>query len=48
MAGVTYTSTRAPIYRTFALRDNLGDVTAKGESVSNLADLVRGIMTPQN
>ena len=40
LAAVTATSTRAPIYRAFARNDNIGDVTAKGESVSNLADLV--------
>lgn len=40
LAAVTASATRAPIYRTFAKRNNLGDVTAKGESVANLADVV--------
>ncbi|KAL4451307.1 hypothetical protein ABPG77_009379 [Micractinium sp. CCAP 211/92] len=40
LAAVAIVSTRAPIYRTFALRNNLADVTAKGESVANLADVV--------
>ncbi len=30
LAAVAIVSTRAPIYRTFALRNNLADVTAKG------------------
>lgn len=37
-------STRAPIYRTFALSNNLADVTAKGESVANLADIIGTVM----
>ncbi|KAL6769734.1 hypothetical protein ACKKBG_A40660 [Auxenochlorella protothecoides x Auxenochlorella symbiontica] len=40
LAAVTASSTRAPIYRTFARVNNLADVTAKGESVANLADVV--------
>ncbi|MEW5299951.1 MAG: hypothetical protein WDW36_002919 [Sanguina aurantia] len=47
LAAVAASSTRAPIYRTFALQNNLADVTAKGESVANLADIlgtVAGIM----
>ncbi len=40
MAAVTSTSTRAPIYKAFACRENIGDVTAKGECISNIADLV--------
>lgn len=30
LAAVAASSTRAPIYRTFALQNNLADVTAKG------------------
>lgn len=47
LAAVAASSTRAPIYRTFALQNNLADVTAKGESVANLADIggtVAGIL----
>jgi hypothetical protein len=47
LAAVAASSTRAPIYRTFALQNNLADITAKGESVANLADIlgtVAGIM----
>lgn len=40
LAAVAASSTRAPIYRTFARQNNLADVTAKGESVANLADIV--------
>lgn len=40
VAAVTSTSTRAPIYKAFARRENIGDVTAKGECISNIADLV--------
>lgn len=40
LAAVAASSTRAPIYRTFAKQNNLADVTAKGESVANLADVV--------
>jgi hypothetical protein len=40
LAAVAASSTRAPIYRTFALSNNLADVTAKGESVANLADVL--------
>ncbi|KAK9809874.1 hypothetical protein WJX72_000793 [[Myrmecia] bisecta] len=39
LAAVAASSTRAPIYRTFALHNNLADVSAKGESVANLADI---------
>jgi hypothetical protein len=42
VAAVTSTSTRAPIYKAFARRENIGDVTAKGECISNIADLVSG------
>eukprot|EP00232_Nephroselmis_pyriformis_P029527 CAMPEP_0182853302 /NCGR_PEP_ID=MMETSP0034_2-20130328/623_1 /TAXON_ID=156128 /ORGANISM="Nephroselmis pyriformis, Strain CCMP717" /LENGTH=447 /DNA_ID=CAMNT_0024984063 /DNA_START=121 /DNA_END=1462 /DNA_ORIENTATION=+ len=40
VAAASASSTRAPIYRQFALNNNLGDVTAKGESVGNLADML--------
>ena len=40
LAAVAASSTRAPIYRTFALRNNMADVTAKGESVANLSDVL--------
>ncbi|KAJ9174852.1 hypothetical protein P3X46_013453 [Hevea brasiliensis] len=40
VAAVTSTSTRTPIYKAFAKGENIGDVTAKGECVSNLADLL--------
>jgi hypothetical protein len=40
LAAVAASSTRAPIYKTFALQNNLADVTAKGESVANLADVL--------
>ncbi|KAI4296139.1 hypothetical protein L6164_036122 [Bauhinia variegata] len=39
VAAVTSTSTRTPIYKAFAKGENIGDVTAKGECVGNLADL---------
>ena len=39
LAAVAASSTRAPIYRTFALHNNMADVTAKGESVANLSDI---------
>ena len=39
LAAVAASSTRAPIYRSFALQNNLADVTAKGESVANLSDI---------
>ncbi|CAM6091010.1 unnamed protein product [Calypogeia fissa] len=39
VAAVTATSTRAPIYKAFARAENIGDVTAKGECISNIADL---------
>ncbi|KAJ7564173.1 hypothetical protein O6H91_02G005800 [Diphasiastrum complanatum] len=40
VAAVSSTSTRAPIYKAFALNENIGDVTAKGECISNIADLL--------
>ncbi|KAM7265828.1 hypothetical protein ACFE04_003511 [Oxalis oulophora] len=40
VAAVTSTSTRTPVYRAFARGENLGDVTAKGECVGNIADLL--------
>lgn len=40
LAAVAASSTRAPIYRNFAKANNLADVTAKGESVANLADIL--------
>mmetsp|Transcript_2721 Transcript_2721/g.6356 ORF Transcript_2721/g.6356 Transcript_2721/m.6356 type:complete len:561 (-) Transcript_2721:65-1747(-) len=40
LAGVTASATRAPIYRTFAKENNMADITAKGESVANLADIL--------
>uniref|UniRef100_A0A5B6Z7Y2 Protein root UVB sensitive 6-like n=1 Tax=Davidia involucrata TaxID=16924 RepID=A0A5B6Z7Y2_DAVIN len=40
VAAVTSTSTRTPIYKAFAKGENIGDVTAKGECVSNVADLL--------
>ncbi|XP_037491179.1 protein root UVB sensitive 6 isoform X2 [Jatropha curcas] len=40
VAAVTSTSTRTPIYKAFAKGENIGDVTAKGECVGNLADLL--------
>ncbi|CAN6458223.1 unnamed protein product [Victoria cruziana] len=40
IAAVTSTSTRAPIYKAFARGENIGDVTAKGECVGNIADLL--------
>ncbi|CAA6660238.1 unnamed protein product [Spirodela intermedia] len=39
VAAVTSTSTRTPIYKAFAKGENIGDVTAKGECVANVADL---------
>mmetsp|Transcript_29240 Transcript_29240/g.82515 ORF Transcript_29240/g.82515 Transcript_29240/m.82515 type:complete len:534 (-) Transcript_29240:354-1955(-) len=39
LAAVAASATRAPIYRTFAIQNNMADVTAKGESVANLADI---------
>lgn len=39
IAAVAASSTRAPIYRSFALKNNMADVTAKGESVANFADI---------
>nr|POF06211.1 protein root uvb sensitive 6 [Quercus suber] len=40
LAAVTLTSTCTPIYKAFAKGENIGDVTAKGERVGNIADLV--------
>ncbi|XP_068652811.1 protein root UVB sensitive 6-like [Aristolochia californica] len=40
VAAVTSTSTRTPIYKAFAQGENIGDVTAKGECVGNIADLL--------
>ncbi|XWS20673.1 hypothetical protein CRYUN_Cryun31cG0123100 [Craigia yunnanensis] len=40
VGAVTSTSTRTPIYKAFAKGENIGDVTAKGESVGNIADLL--------
>ncbi|RZS11597.1 hypothetical protein BHM03_00042947 [Ensete ventricosum] len=40
VAAVTSTSTRTPIYKAYAKGENIGDVTAKGECVGNIADLV--------
>jgi hypothetical protein len=40
LAAVAASSTRAPIYRSFALQNNMADVTAKGESVANLSDIL--------
>ncbi|CAH9086026.1 unnamed protein product [Cuscuta europaea] len=40
VSAVTSTSTRTPIYKAFAKGENIGDVTAKGECVANLADLL--------
>ncbi|CAL5362281.1 unnamed protein product [Camellia sinensis] len=38
IGAVTSTSTRTPIYKAFAKGENIGDVTAKGECVGNVAD----------
>eukprot|EP00252_Welwitschia_mirabilis_P004219 TRINITY_DN14477_c0_g1_i1.p1 TRINITY_DN14477_c0_g1~~TRINITY_DN14477_c0_g1_i1.p1 ORF type:complete len:487 (-),score=87.04 TRINITY_DN14477_c0_g1_i1:368-1828(-) len=40
VAAVTSTSTRSHIYKAFARGENIGDVTAKGECISNVADLL--------
>ncbi|XP_039139463.1 protein root UVB sensitive 6-like isoform X5 [Dioscorea cayenensis subsp. rotundata] len=40
VAAVTSTSTHTPIYKAYARGENIGDVTAKGESVANIADLL--------
>ncbi|GAA0147323.1 hypothetical protein LIER_07052 [Lithospermum erythrorhizon] len=40
VAAVTSTSTRTPIYKAFAKGENIGDVTAKGECIGNVADLL--------
>ena len=39
VAAVAMSATRAPIYRSFARNNNMADITAKGESVANIADL---------
>ncbi|KAF3660582.1 Protein root UVB sensitive 6 [Capsicum annuum] len=44
VGAVTSTSTRTPIYKAFAKGENIGDVTAKGECVGNLADLVKSVV----
>ncbi|KAF6139609.1 hypothetical protein GIB67_033613 [Kingdonia uniflora] len=44
VAAVTSTSTRTPIYKAFARGENIGDVTAKGECVGNVADLVKSVV----
>ncbi|XP_051145703.1 protein root UVB sensitive 6-like isoform X2 [Andrographis paniculata] len=40
VAIVASTSTRAPIYKAFAKGENIGDITAKGECVGTIADLL--------
>lgn len=40
VAAVTSTSTRSHIYKAFSQGENIGDVTAKGECISNIADLM--------
>jgi len=40
IAAVSSTATRTPIYKAFAIRENIGDITAKGECTSNIADLL--------
>ncbi|XP_073124111.1 protein root UVB sensitive 6-like isoform X2 [Henckelia pumila] len=40
VGAVTSTSTRTPIYKAFARGENIGDVTAKGECVGNISDLL--------
>eukprot|EP00899_Mesostigma_viride_P022241 jgi/Mesvir1/3200/Mv16352-RA.3 len=40
LAAVALMSTRTPIYKALAAHDNIGEVTAKGESICNLADLL--------
>lgn len=40
VGAVTSTSTRTPIYKAYAKGENIGDVTAKGECVGNIADLL--------
>ncbi|KAF5952389.1 hypothetical protein HYC85_010333 [Camellia sinensis] len=44
VGAVTSTSTRTPIYKAFAKGENIGDVTAKGECVGNVADLVKSVV----
>ncbi|GMP40708.1 hypothetical protein CsSME_00011050 [Camellia sinensis var. sinensis] len=44
VGAVTSTSTRTPIYKAFAKEENIGDVTAKGECVGNIADLVKSVV----
>ncbi|XP_024523497.1 protein root UVB sensitive 6-like isoform X1 [Selaginella moellendorffii] len=51
VAAVASTSTRAPIYKAFARRENIGDITAKGECIGNIADLLgtgMGILMSKN
>ncbi|KAH9304196.1 hypothetical protein KI387_008600, partial [Taxus chinensis] len=40
ISAVTSTSTCSHIYRAFARGESIGDVTAKGECISNIADLL--------
>jgi hypothetical protein len=40
ISAVSSTETRTPIYKAFAIRENIGDITAKGECTSNIADLL--------
>ncbi|GMP40753.1 hypothetical protein CsSME_00011081 [Camellia sinensis var. sinensis] len=40
VGAVTSASTRTPIYKAFAKEENIGDVSAKGECVGNIADLL--------
>jgi hypothetical protein len=37
---ISSTETRTPIYKAFAIRENIGDITAKGECTSNIAGLL--------
>ncbi|XP_039119946.1 protein root UVB sensitive 3-like [Dioscorea cayenensis subsp. rotundata] len=48
VAAVTSTSTHTPIYKAFARGENIGDVTAKGESVGNIADLEKFVKARQD
>ncbi len=41
---VTSTATRSTIYRSFALRENIGDITAKGEAQIAVVDML-GILS---
>ena len=40
VAALTSTSTRTTIYKAFAIGENIGDVTTKGECVGNVVDLL--------